>query len=127
LLIANPKDSLAMSSLISVASISPSKSESLLKGMIKDEPSSPHLNFTLANIYGAQNRWQEAQNLYFKALKNNPDDPNYAYNLAVSLEHIAKPKVAIVYYQLALVNFNNGRATFNKAIVDKRVEILKQL
>jgi tetratricopeptide (TPR) repeat protein len=127
LLIANPKDSLAMSSLISVASISPSKSESLLKGMIKDEPSSPHLNFTLANIYGAQNRWQEAQNLYFKALENNPDDPNYAYNLAVSLEHIAKPKVAIVYYQLALVNFNNGRATFNKAIVDKRVEILKQL
>jgi tetratricopeptide (TPR) repeat protein len=127
LLIANPKDSFAMSSLISVASISPSKSESQLKQMMRDEPLSPHLNFVLANIYSTQNRWQEAQNHYFKALENNPDDPNYAYNLAVSLEHIAKPKVAIVYYQLALANFNNGRATFNKAIVDKRVEILKQL
>jgi tetratricopeptide (TPR) repeat protein len=126
LLIANPKDSLAMSSLISVASISPSKSESKLKGMIRDEPSSPYLNFALANVYGAQNRWQEAQNLYLKALENNPDDPNYAYNLAVSLEHIAKPKVAIVYYQLALANFNNGRATFNKVVVDKRMEVLKQ-
>jgi tetratricopeptide (TPR) repeat protein len=127
LLIANPKDSFAMSSLISVASISPSKSESQLKKMMRDEPLSPHLNFVLANIYGTQNRWQEAQNHYFKALENNPDDPNYAYNLAVSLEHIAKPKVAIVYYQLALANFNNGKATFNKVVVDKRVEILKQL
>jgi tetratricopeptide (TPR) repeat protein len=127
LLIANPKDSFAMSSLISVASISPSKSESQLKEMMRDEPLSPHLNFVLANIYSTQNRWQEAQNHYFKALENNPDDPNYAYNLAVSLEHIAKPKVAIVYYQLALANFNNGRATFNKVVVDKRVEILKQL
>jgi tetratricopeptide (TPR) repeat protein len=127
LLIANPKDSLAMSSLISVASISPSKSESQLKGMIRDEPSSPHLNFALANVYGAQNRWQEAQNLYFKALENNPNDPNYAYNLAVSLEHISKPKVAITYYQRALVNFNNGLATFSQAVVDQRVEMLKQL
>ena len=126
LLLANPKDSLAMSSLMSVANISPLKSESQLKGMIRDEPSSPHLNFALANVYGAQNRWQEAQGLYFKALENNPNDPNYAYNLAVSLEHISKPKVAITYYQRALVNFNNGLATFNKAVVDQRVEILKQ-
>ena len=127
LLIANPKDSLAMSSLISVASISPSKSESQLKGMIRDEPTSPYLNFALANVYGAQNRWQEAQSLYFKALENNPNDPNYAYNLAVSLEHISKPKVAITYYQRALINFNNGLATFNREVVDQRVEILKQL
>jgi tetratricopeptide (TPR) repeat protein len=126
LLIANPKDSLAMSSLISVASISPSKSESKLKGMIRDEPSSPYLNFALANVYGAQNRWQEAQNLYFKALENNPTDPNYAYNLAVSLEHISKFKVAITYYQRALANFNNGLATFDKSVVHQRIEVLEQ-
>ena len=127
LLIANPKDSLAMSSLLTVASISPAKSESQLKVMIRDEPQSPHLNFALANVYGAQNRWQEAQTFYFTALENNPTDPNYAYNLAVSLEHIAKPKVAVTYYQRALTNFNNGLATFNREVVDQRVEILQQL
>jgi tetratricopeptide (TPR) repeat protein len=127
LLIENPKDSLAMSSLISVASISPSKSESQLKEMIRDEPLSPHLNFALGNVYGSQNRWHEAQSLYFKALKNNPNDPNYAYNFAVSLEHISKPEVAITYYQLALINFNNGLATFKKSVVEQRLEILKQL
>ena len=127
LLITNPKDSLAMSSLLTVASISPAKSESQLKNMIRDEPQSPHLNFALANVYGAQNRWQEAQTFYFTALENNPTDPNYAYNLAVSLEHIAKPKVAVTYYQRALTNFNNGLATFNREVVDQRVEILQQL
>lgn len=127
LLLANPKDSLAMSSFISVAKTAPDQSESQLKLMIRDEPDSPHLNFVLANIYSAQNRWQEAQSLYFKALENNPRDPNYAYNLAVSLEHIAKPKVAITYYERAISNFENGLATFNRDVVDNRIEMLRQL
>ena len=127
LLVANPKDSLAMSSLISTTSISPQKSETQLKLMIRDEPDSPYLNFVLANIYGTQNRWQEAQSLYFKALENNPNDPNYAYNLAVSLEHIEKPKVAISYYEKALLNMDRGLATFNKDVVDRRLEVLRRL
>ena len=127
LLLANPKDSLAMTSLIAVGNISPQESESQLKLMIREEPNSPYLNFALANAYGAQNRWQEAQGHYFKALENNPDDPNYAYNLAVSLEHIAQPKVAISFYQRALDNFNNGLATFSKEVVDQRLQILGKL
>ena len=127
LLIANPKDSLAISSLTAVVNISPEQSESQLKLLIRDEPDSPYLNFALGNVYGAQNRWQEAQGRYFTALEHNPDDPNYAYNLAVSLEHIARPSVAISYYQLALDNFNKGLATFNRDVVDQRLEMLRQL
>ena len=118
LLIANPKDSLAMSSMIAIANYSPQQSETQLKLMIRDEPNSPYLNFALGNIFGAQNRWHEAQGQYFVALENNPGDPNYAYNLAVSLEHISRPKVAIAYYEKALSNYNNGLATFNRDIVD---------
>jgi len=127
ILFTNPKDSLAMSSMIAVANLSPEQSETQLKLMIRDEPDSHYLNFTLGNIFGAQNRWQEAQQKYFAALQNNPDDPNYAYNLAVSLEHIAKPRVAIAYYELALNNFTKGLATFNRDVVDARLEMLKQL
>ena len=116
-----------MSSLISVTSISPQQSESQLKLMIRDEPNSPYLNFVLANIYGAQNRWQEAQSLYFKALENNPEDPNYAYNLAISLEHISKPKVAITYYEKALVNIKKGLATFDENLVSLRLQMLRKL
>ena len=127
ILFTNPKDSLAMSSMIAVANFSPEQSETQLKLLIRDEPDSHYLNFTLGNIFGAQNRWHEAQRKYFAALQNNPDDPNYAYNLAVSLEHIAKPKVAIAYYELALNNYTRGLATFNRDVVDARLEMLKQL
>jgi len=127
LLLANPKDSLAMSSLTAIANYSPEKSESLLKLMIREEPNSPYLNFALGNVYGAQNRWPEAQGQYFTALENNPGNPNYAYNLAVSLEHISQPRAAISYYQRALDNFNNGLAIFNRDVVDQRLEMLRQL
>jgi len=127
LLLANPKDSLAMSSLTAIANYSPEQSESLLKLMIRDEPNSPYLNFALGNVYGAQDRWPEAQGQYFTALENNPGNPNYAYNLAVSLEHISQPVAAISYYQRALDNFNNGLATFNRDVVDQRLEMLRQL
>ena len=127
LLLENPKDSQAMTSMIAVANYSPEESETQLKIMIRDEPDSHYLNFALANVYGAQNRWSEAQSHYFYALESNPDNPNYAYNLAVSLEHIAQPASAINYYQLALENFDNGLATFDKNIVGERLEILKQL
>ena len=127
LLQANPKDSLAMSSLLGVASYSPLQTESQLKLMIRDEPESPYLNFALANAYGAQNRWPEAQGYYFRALQNNPGDPNYAYNLAVSLEHISQPMSAITYYQRALENFNNGLATFSREVVGQRLEVLGKL
>ncbi len=126
-LLANPKDSLAMASLISVANYSPQDTETQLKLMIRDEPDSPYLNFALANAYGAQNRWQEAQGHYFRALENNPGDPNYAYNLAVSLEHISQPRVAVSYYRRALDNFGNGLATFSREVVDQRLEILGKL
>lgn len=127
LLLANPKDSLAMTSLVSLANFSPVETESQLKLMIRDEPDSPYLNFALANVYGAQNRWQEAQGLYFKALENNPGDANYAYNLAVSLEHIAKPRVAITYYQRALDNYEMSLATFSRDVVNQRLELLRNL
>jgi tetratricopeptide (TPR) repeat protein len=124
LLLHNPKDSLAMTSLITVANYSPLETESQLKLMIRDEPNSAYLNFALANAYGAQNRWQEAQGYYFKALENNPGDPNYAYNLAVSLEHIAQPVAAVAYYQRALDNIDNGLATFSREVVSQRMETL---
>ena len=124
LLLANPKDSVAMSSLLAVANISPSESESQLKLMIRDEPGSPYLNFALGNAYGAQDRWQDAQRHYFTALSTNPQDPNYAYNLAVSLEHISQPASAATYYQRALDNFDKGLATFSRELVNQRLSVL---
>ncbi len=125
LLEANPRESLAMSSMLAISSVSPKQAESQLKVMLRDDPVSPYLNFALGNVFGVQNRWQEAQRHYFTALENNPDDPNYAYNLAVSLEHIQKPEVAADFYRRALENYDMGLATFSRSIVEQRLGVLQ--
>lgn len=125
-LLANPKDRMAMTSLISVANIDPSAGESKLKSLLSEQPESPYLHFVLGNMYGIQNRWSEAQKSYFNALQFKPKDPNFAYNLAVSLEHMGKPESAVTFYQQALENRSSGLATFDSQLVDQRIEVLGQ-
>jgi tetratricopeptide (TPR) repeat protein len=122
----NPKDSMAMTSLISVANIDPVAGETQIKGLLRDQPQSPFLHFALGNMYGSQNRWTEAQSSYFTALQYRPADPDYAYNLAVSLDHMQKTGTAISYYQLALENNSYGRASFDSQLVGQRIEVLSQ-
>ena len=117
---------MAMAALISVANIDPQSGETQLKSLLRDQPESPYLHFVLGNMYGSQNRWSEAQSAYFEALQKKPNDPNYAYNLAVSLEHIGKAGAALTFYQRALKNSSNGLVTFDDQIVMQRVEVLTQ-
>ena len=77
-------------------------------------------------MYGNQQRWSEAQSAYFNALQLAKTDPDYAYNLAVSLEHLGKPEAAIAYYQRALVNSRDTRANFDRQRVRQRIEVLGQ-
>ncbi|MCP4076556.1 MAG: tetratricopeptide repeat protein, partial [Gammaproteobacteria bacterium] len=126
LLIENPKDSMAMASLISVANIDPQLGETQLKGLLREQPDSPYLHFVLGNMYGGQNRWNDAQSSYFEAMQKKPDNPNYAYNLAVSLEHIGKTKSALTFYEKALANSSTGVITFDQQLVRQRLEALAQ-
>lgn len=126
LLLANPKDDLAMTSLISVANVDPKTGETEIKRLLNELPDSPYLHFALGNMFGNQNRWSEAQTQYFKALQYRPTDPNYAYNMAISLEHLEKPASAITFYKRALENKSNGLTTFSESVVMQRIEVLAQ-
>ncbi len=125
-LVENPKDSMAITSLISVANIQPEAAESQLKTLLNEHPDSPFIHFVLGNIYGSQNRWSEAQASYFNALQSTPDNANYAYNMAISLEHLGKPSAAVTFYKKALVNSSRGLVTFDNQIVMQRIEVLTQ-
>jgi tetratricopeptide (TPR) repeat protein/uncharacterized protein YjbI with pentapeptide repeats len=127
-LLANPKDSVALTSLISVINVDPAAGETEIKKLLSEQPKSAHLHFALGNMYGSQKRWQEAQTAYFEALKHKPDDPNYAYNLAVSLEHIEKPRVAATFYRRALDNLSSASslAVFDREVVSQRIQVLNQ-
>ena len=126
ILLENPKDPLAMASLIAASSMSPIESESRLKLLQRESPRAAYLQFALGNVISAQNRWQEAQQYYYKAYQLDANNPDYAYNLAVSLEQINKPEIAINYYTEAINNAQVMHSTFNTELIKQRIEVLKQ-
>lgn len=95
--------------------------ETRLKQLIAREPSA-FLHFTLGNLYADQSLWAQAQQAYFQAFHLQPDNPDYAYNLAVGLEHLSQGKLALGFYQRALeLAAAKGRANFNLDSVRERV------
>lgn len=123
----DPRHALAQSGLIALLGrADPLAAESKLRQLIAREPS-PFLYFTLGNLYADQSQWAAAQQAYFQAHHLDPANPDYAYNLAVGLEHVSQPKLALGFYrraaQLAVVR---GRANFNPTVVQDRITRLAQ-
>ena len=117
-----PRNAYAQAGLISMlGSADPAASESRLRQLIAREPSA-FLYFTLGNLYADQGQWPAAQQAYFQAYQSQPDNPDYAFNLAVGLEHLGQTRHALDYYRKALdLSFRKGRANFDQGLVIQRV------
>ena len=63
--------------------------------MLGKNPDDAQLNFSLANIFAQQNNWKAAQKHYFNAWKQDSDNADYIYNLAVSLDQLSKQQQAL--------------------------------
>jgi tetratricopeptide (TPR) repeat protein len=94
--------------------------------MLADNPGSHVLNFTLGNELAQQGRWAEAQQEYFKAFSAEPDNADFAYNLAISLDHLRQPKLALEYYQRAIALAKARGARFDLAAAEARVAQLSR-
>lgn len=123
LLQANPRDAEAQAALIALrgARLDPLVAESRVKSLLAADPSSHVLNFTLGNQLAQQGRWAEAQQEYFKAFAAEPDNADFAYNLAVSLDHLRQPRLALEYYRRALALAKTRGASFDAAAAQARV------
>lgn len=95
--------------------------ESRLKTLIERDPS-PHLYQTLGNLYADQGRWHDAQGAYFEAHRGAPDNADYAFNLAVSLDQLRQYPAARAYYDKALAS--GGVHRFDRAQAEARVQQL---
>lgn len=111
----DPRDAIANANLIALrGDADPVASEGRLRYLLASQPEVPLLNFTLGNLYAAQGRWSEAQSAYFKAFSQESDNPDYAFNLAVSLDHLHQEKLARQYYERALSASENRPAGFDR-------------
>jgi Flp pilus assembly protein TadD len=67
----------------------------------------------------SERRWSEAQQSYFEAVRLDASNADFAYNLAVSLDHLNQTRIALDYYRRALALPNRGQ--FDRAVVEKRM------
>jgi len=123
----DPRDANAQAGLIGLrGQVDPLAAESRLKNMIAAQPEAGFLHFTLGNQYAAQGRWAEAQQAYFQAYASDPEHPDVAYNLAISLDRLHQIKPALEYYRRALALAEGRPVSFDKAQVSKRVAQLER-
>ena len=117
-----PRNALAQSGLVALMSrADPQAAESRLKQLLAREPSPP-LYFNLGNLYAEQGQWPQAQQAYFQAHSLEPRNPDYAYNLAVGLEHLGQQKLALDFYRKALQLASvKGSANFDPARTQERI------
>ncbi len=124
---ADPKDNAAQAGLIGLrGQVDPIQSESRLKTLLASQPESPFLNFALGNLYAQQGRWNDAQQAYFRAYSADGENPDYQFNLAVSLDQLRQPKLALQYYQGALAAAAQRPAAFDRNQVAGRVSELQK-
>ncbi|MCC7486826.1 MAG: tetratricopeptide repeat protein [Burkholderiales bacterium] len=118
----DPRNALAQAGLIALSGrADPLAAESRLKQLIVAEPSA-FLYFTLGNLYADQSNWAQAQHAYFQAHHLEPDNADYAYNLAVGLDHVGQPRLALGFYRRAVeLAGGKGAARFDLAQARERI------
>ena len=128
LLQADPRDPHAQAGMLALRSeqLDPVQVESRLKTLIAADREANVLYFTLGNQYAQQGRWAEAQQAYFKAFATDPDNPDFAFNVAVSLDQLRQPKLALEYYRRALSLAEKRGANFSPETARTRVQQLSR-
>jgi len=122
----DPRDPYALSSFAALKGRSdPQTAERRLRGLIAAAPDSPAANFSLGNLYARDGRWGDAQQAYFRAFAAEPENSDYQFNLAVSLDHIHQSRLALQYYQSALAAAHPG--TFDREHAATRIRDLQQV
>lgn len=124
---ADPTDAQALAGLVALrGQADPGLAESRLKTTLAGQPNAHAAHFALGNLFAQQARWAEAQQSYFRAHTNDPDNPDYLFNLGVSLDQLRQPKLAAQFYQRALAAAASRPAGFDQAQVADRVRELQQ-
>ena len=124
-LLAEPKNSTAVSALSTLpAAGTRNLDASALKNLVREQPGAANLHFALGLQYVATGSWSDAQSAFFEAVRNEPTNADYVYNLAVSLDRLGQAALAATYYQRAL-DVANSSSLFNPDDARTRLATLR--
>ncbi len=121
-----PGDSVARSALMDIAGNEDAgEAASTLKYWLQNASGNAALQFALGNQYARTGNWRDAQDAYFQASTAAADNADYAFNLAISLDHLDKPALALEQYRRALtLAGRSANVGFDRQAAAARVESL---
>ena len=118
-------DQVAAAGLLNVLGESePLRAESELKYLLSDQSDSAALHFVLGNVYIRQERWSDAEAEFFSAYRLDRNNADFAYNLAVCLDHLGQRGAALEHYRTAHSLAKNSNGNFDRAAVERRIALL---
>lgn len=122
----NPMDPAARTALAGLDNAGDiDRDASEIKHWLQTNRNDAAMQFVLGNRYALAEQWSKAQQAYFQAYENSPENADYAFNLAISLEQLNKPDLAIKYYHIARQNASINQANFNTDILNRRIKLLE--
>lgn len=124
LLLLDPRDPAAQAALSTYSQGDAGVTEARLKKLLAEQPRSAPLHFALGNLYAEQTNWGDAQQHFFNAFSLEPANAQYAFNLAVSLDHLGQGKLAAQHYRQALQLDTTGNSGFDHAQAQQRLNEL---
>ena len=129
----NPQDALARTGMLQTLPVTDAAAyESELLALKQRFPTLAPLSFALGNHYASNGKWHEAQTEYFDALlqaRREPGagpNPDYAFNLAVSLEQLGQKAAALEYYKEAESLATRVKPGFDPMMLRQRLSELEQ-
>ena len=124
-LLLDPRDPVANAGMAELSgTTNAAGTESRLKLLLAQHPQSAALHFALGSLYAEQSRWGDAQQAYFNAYNLEQNNAQFAFNLAVSLDHLGQNKLAAQHYQRALQLDTSDNSGFNRAQTQQRINEL---
>ena len=120
----HPGDAVATAALIDLTGGADERQVARLRLALDNQDDNPYLHFTLGNWYARQGRWSDAQQAYFEAYTRDESNPDYAYNLAVSLDRLYQAATAVTYYQRALELTETTPGRFETSNALSRIQAL---
>lgn len=124
-LVADPRNVDAEAGLLNLSGAAdPARTESRLKQLLAAHPDAAAAHFALGNLLAARDRWADARLSYLRAHAADRGNPDYLFNLAVSLDRLRQAAAARAGYQAALAARERLAGGFDPAAAQARIAAL---
>ncbi len=119
-----PRDSDGLSALYLIGGGDLVAEETRFKQLLDRSEHPAAVHYTLGVLYFDQNRYGEAERAFSRAAALSPNQPDYAYNLALTLDQLGRSRDAARQYVVALNLANQTSAIFSRDLARARLKIL---